>query len=75
VAQPQAIHASGTGLAEAVRFRILLAKTYSPLSRETPIGTLETEATVAEDSDDTTLDLGTLSITPASTAKNQSAAS
>jgi len=44
-------------------------KTQSPQSRENSIGTLETEVTVPEDSDDTAFDLGTLSITPASTSK------
>jgi RNA polymerase sigma factor (sigma-70 family) len=39
-------------------------KTYSPLSQGTPIGTLESEVTVPEDSDDAAFDLGTLTITP-----------
>jgi hypothetical protein len=52
------------------------SKTYSAFrfSEGTPIGALETEVTVPENSDNTPLDLGTLSLTPAtSTSTNQSA--
>ena len=48
--------------------------TYTPRSSGTPIGSLETEVTVPENSDNTPLDLGTLSLTPAGTGTNQSGA-
>jgi hypothetical protein len=49
------------------------SKTYSPFSQGTPIGALETEVTVPGNSDNTPLDLGTLSLTPTANSTNQSA--
>jgi hypothetical protein len=43
------------------------SQNYSPFGQGTPIGALETEVTVPENSDDTPLDLGTLSLTPTGT--------
>ena len=47
------------------------SKTYSPFGQGPPIGALETEVTVPENSDNTPLDLGTLSLTPTATSINQ----
>jgi hypothetical protein len=50
------------------------SRTYSPLSRGAPIGTLETEVTLPENADRAPFDLGILSITPATTGMNHSSA-
>jgi hypothetical protein len=57
--------------------RIVLTEpfgTYSPLSRGTPIGSLETEVTMPESADRTPFDLGILSMTPAAARMNHSSA-